>query len=177
MSQLAKHTSDLFLEVSAELLRGGYGICFRAEGESMHPTIRHGELVTVAPARPADIEADDIVLYRNRRGIVAHRVVRIEPLGRGRDAFVLCGDAPAAEEEDVAPQQVVGRLVSVVRRGRSIDPGSRPTRLARRTRLCVSMLKSGLKGGFRGWLKVRVNLKGRLKGRLTRWTSGITIRI
>ena len=113
MSQLAKHTSDLFLEVSAELLRGGYGICFRAEGESMHPTIRHGELVTVAPARPADIEADDIVLYRNRRGIVAHRVVRIEPLGRGRDAFVLCGDAPAAEEEDERWTPIFGQVVKV----------------------------------------------------------------
>ncbi len=152
MSQLAKHTSDLFLEVSAHLLRGGYGNSFRAEGESMHPTIRHGELVTVAPARPADIEADDIVLCRKRRGVVAHRVVRIEQLGRGRDAFVLCGDAPAAGEEDVAPQQVVGRLVSVMRRGRSIDPGSRPTRLVRRTRLCVSMLKGGLKGRPKGWM-------------------------
>ena len=139
------------LEVSEHLLGGGYGICFRAEGESMHPTIRHGELVTVAPARPADI-----VLCRNRRGVVAHRVVRIEPGGRGRDAFVLCGDAPAAEEEDVAPQQVVGRLVSVVRRGRSIDPGSRPTRLARTTRLCVARLKG---------------LKGRLKDRLKEWTE------
>ena len=155
MSQLAKHTSDLFLEVSAQLLRGGYGIRFRAEGESMHPTIRHGELVTVAPAGPADIEADDIVLCRNRRGIVAHRVVRIEPRGQGRDAFVLCGDAPAAGEEDVTPQQVVGRLVSVVRRGRSIDPGSRPTRLARTTSLCVARLKG-------------------LKGRLKVWTLGIT---
>ncbi len=152
MAQVVKHTSDLFLEVSAQLLRGGYGIRFRAEGESMHPTIRHGELVTVAPARPADIEADDIVLCRNRRGVVAHRVVRIEPLSRGREAFVLCGDGPAAGEEDVAPQQVVGWLVSVLRRGRSIDPGSRPTRLARRTRLCVSMLKGGLKRRLKGWM-------------------------
>ncbi len=154
MAQVVTHTSDLFLEVSAHLLRGGYGIRFRAEGESMHPTIRHGELVTVAPARPADIEADDIVLCRNRRGIVAHRVVRIEPLGRGGDAFVLCGDAPAAAEEHVAPQHVVGRLVSVVRRGRSIDPGSRPTRLARRTRLFVSKLKGGLKGRLKGMLGI-----------------------
>ncbi len=151
MAQVVKHTSDLFLEVSAHLLGGGYGICFRAEGESMHPTIRHGELVTVAPARPADIEADDIVLCRNRRGIVAHRVVRIEPRGRGRDNFVLCGDAPGAGDETVALQQVVGRLVSVVRRGRSIDPASRPTRLARNTRLCVSKLK-GLKGRLKGWM-------------------------
>ena len=162
MAQVVKHTSDLFLEVSAQLLGGGYGIRFRAEGESMHPTIRHGELVTVAPARPADIEADDIVLSRNRRGIVAHRVVRIEPLGPGRDAFVLCGDAPAAGEEDVAPQQVVGRLVSVVRRGRSIDPGSRPTRLARKTRLGISRLRD--------------LLKRLLKGRVKEWTPGITIR-
>ena len=166
MAQVVKLTSDLFLEVSAHLLGGGYGICFRAEGESMHPTIRHGELVTVEPARPADIEADDIVLCRNRRGIVAHRVVRVEPQGRGGDAFVLCGDAPAAGEEDVAPQQVFGRLVSVVRRGRSIDPGSRPTRLARRTRLGVSRLKGLLKH----------LLKGRLKDRLKEWTPGVTIR-
>ncbi len=162
MAQVVKLTSDLFLEVSAHLLGGGYGICFRAEGESMHPTIRHGELVTVAPARPADIKADDIVVCRNRRGIVAHRVVRIEPLGRGGDAFVLCGDSPAAGEEDVAPQQVVGRLVSVVRCGRSIDPGSRATRLARKTRLGISRLRD--------------LLKRLLKGRLKEWTPGITIR-
>ena len=62
----------------------------------------------------------------------------------------------------MAPQQVVGRLVSVVRRGRSIDPGSRPTRLARKTRLGISRLRD--------------LLKRLLKGRLKEWTPGIAIR-
>jgi hypothetical protein len=56
------NASRAFLEASHELLRLGYGVRFRAGGRSMHPTIRDGEMITVAPVTPEDIKPGDIIL-------------------------------------------------------------------------------------------------------------------
>ena len=68
--------SNVFFEVAEEVLRRGHRVRFRAEGASMHPTIRAGETITVKPASPAELEVGDIALYRTERGVIAHRVIR-----------------------------------------------------------------------------------------------------
>ncbi len=66
-----------FSELAATLLREGHSIRFRAAGQSMHPTIRDGETIVVEPIDLRDIKRGDIVLYRDLRGVIAHRVVAI----------------------------------------------------------------------------------------------------
>jgi hypothetical protein len=44
----------------------------------MHPAIREGETITVAPVTLVDIKRGDILLYIVGRKIIAHRVVRIK---------------------------------------------------------------------------------------------------
>ncbi len=66
-----------FSELAATLLRDGHSIRFRAAGQSMHPTIRDGETIVVEPIDLRDIKRGDIVLYRDLRGVIAHRVVAI----------------------------------------------------------------------------------------------------
>src|SRR5947199_3053567 len=65
----------MFNEITAELLRRGAYVRFRAIGASMQPTIEDGELITVAPVAPESVKRGDILLYQNERGVVAHRVV------------------------------------------------------------------------------------------------------
>jgi hypothetical protein len=44
----------------------------------MHPTIREGETITVAPVARFNIKRGDILLYLAGKKVVAHRVVRIK---------------------------------------------------------------------------------------------------
>jgi len=74
---------DVFSDISAELLRRGARVRFRATGRSMQPTILEGEAITVEPVAPAAITPGDILLYRWKRGVIAHRVIRIERTNGG----------------------------------------------------------------------------------------------
>jgi len=110
-----------FTDVSTELLRSGQGIRFRAPGRSMYPTIKEHETITVQPVAPSRIKRGDIILYRWEQGVIAHRVVRIERGAHGGSCFILRGDASGAPDEPVEQAQVLGKVVSVERDGRSID--------------------------------------------------------
>src|ERR1051325_3732780 len=66
-----------FAEASIELLRSGYTIRFTATGQSMHPTIRDGEVIIVKPLTASDIKLSDVVLYHADRGMIAHRVLKL----------------------------------------------------------------------------------------------------
>jgi len=69
---------QLFIDVSNELLRRGQCVRFQAPGQSMHPTIKEGETITIAPVALFNIKRGDILLYIVGRKIIAHRVVRIK---------------------------------------------------------------------------------------------------
>ncbi len=133
-------SSEMFLDITTELLRCGKSVRFRAPGRSMHPTIKDGETITVEPVKPSGIKRGDIVLYRFEKGVIAHRVVRIEK-NDGAPLFILRGDALGAQDEAAAVQQVLGKVVSVQRGGRSIDPYSRRAKMVRIAYVCASRLR------------------------------------
>jgi hypothetical protein len=137
---------QLFIDVSTELLRQGQSVRFRAPGLSMHPAIKEGEAITVAPIVPFDIKRGDILLYIVERKVIAHRVVRIEkkksdtsnqsstqcPAQSSTQSskpsshlFLLRGDASPICDDPVEAQQILGKVVSVERHGRNIDLHSR----------------------------------------------------
>jgi len=107
----------------------------------MMPTVSDGERVTVKPVVPSDIKPGDIILYRNQGGVIAHRVVRIEKRNGGAPLFVLRGDALGAPDEPVEVEQVLGKVESVERGGRSIDLYSWKVEIIRTLRLCASHIK------------------------------------
>ena len=104
-----------FSDVCVELLLGGTAVRFRATGSSMWPTIRDGDVITVAPARPDDVAVGDVVLYRAPRGLTAHRVMKrlIDlPL-----AFRVRGDAPGSQDDTVAAGEILGTVGTIERDG------------------------------------------------------------
>ena len=130
-----------FAGVSYELLNLGCCVSFRAPGDSMRPAIFDGERITVRPVSPSGIKPGDIILYRYPGSIVAHRVKRIENRNGSAACFILRGDALGAPDETVEVDQVLGKVVSVERGGRSIDLYSRRVKVIRMLRLCASRLK------------------------------------
>jgi len=133
-------TDAAFIEVVTDLLRCGHSVRFRAKGSSMHPTIREGEAITVAPARPAAIRRGDVILYRFARGVIAHRVAGVERGPDGAPAFVPRGDASVSRDEPVEGSAVLGRVTAVERDGRTLNPASTRARALAAVRAIAARL-------------------------------------
>jgi hypothetical protein len=112
-----------FTHILADLLASGRTVRFTAPGHSMHPVIRHGDVLLVDPLdRPARV--GDILLYLACGRPVAHRLIAIAP-GEGGPALILKGDSAACPDLPVRSDQVLGRVLAVERSGRRrIDPYS-----------------------------------------------------
>jgi len=130
-----------FESVCTEMLAVGRTVRFRAPGTSMHPAIRDGETLIVEPlgARPA--RRGEVLLFRSRRGLTAHRVRALVASAGDVRAIVLRGDNSGAADERVEPRDVLGRVVAVERGGRRIDPGSLLSRGFARLRRLLGSLK------------------------------------
>ncbi len=187
----ARSPQQLFIDMSTEFLRRGQSVRFRAPGLSMHPTIKEGETITVAPVTPVDIKRGDILLYLVGTKAIAHRVVRIKREKNDSKSyssanfaiqstshssansllhastpslahssahsstqestlsnalnpqlmFILRGDASLTLDDPVEAHQILGKVVSAERNGRSIDLYSRKARMLRIARACTSRLK------------------------------------
>jgi signal peptidase len=108
-----------FTHILADLLASGNTVRFTAPGGSMHPVIRHGDVLLVDPLdRPA--RAGDILLYLACGRPVAHRLIATAP-GKDGPALILKGDSAACPDLPVRSDQVLGRVVAVEREGRRID--------------------------------------------------------
>jgi len=133
-------TDAAFIEVVTDLLRRGHSVRFRAKGSSMHPTIREGEAITVAPARPAAIRRGDVILYRSARGVIAHRVASVERGLAGAPVFIPRGDASQSRDDPVEEGAILGRVVTVERGGRALNPAALRARALANSRAIAARL-------------------------------------
>jgi signal peptidase len=133
-----------FGDLSGELLSLGFGVRFRAPGTSMHPTIHHGDLITVEPVEPSNLKRGDIILYRLQKSFVAHRLVNIEERNGCGLTFFLRGDASTTCDAPVKPAQVLGKVVRVERGHRRIDPYSWRVKLWSMLYLWLGRLKRAI---------------------------------
>jgi len=152
--------SEIFRDVTSELLRRGHRVRFRAEGDSMVPTIRGGEAILVEPVAPAELRQGDIALYRAKRGLTAHRVVRVETR-REPVAFAIRGDAAGSADEWVEQGQIMGRVIAVEQNRRRILLDARRAKWSRSAWSCRLLLQgcakrllrgSTARPGHEGWL-------------------------
>ncbi|KKN11095.1 hypothetical protein LCGC14_1029990 [marine sediment metagenome] len=168
---------QLFIDMSTELLRRGQSVRFRAPGLSMHPAIREGETITVAPISPFNIKRGDILLYIVGKKVIAHRVVGIEREKSDSSShtstqskalnpqiiFTLRGDASAICDEPVEAEQVLGKVVSVERHGRSIDLYSRKARMLHIAYTLASHLKRLILSILRPWGQAPKTFKAKVR--------------
>jgi signal peptidase I len=134
-------TQRLFPDLIGELLGRGHRVLFRANGKSMHPTIKDGETVTIEPVETSDVKRGDIILYRRGLSVIAHRVEAIRRRHGSVALFFLRGDASDSSDQPVRPEQVLGKVVSVQRGVRRIDLTGRRAVIRRRLRAYASRLK------------------------------------
>ena len=132
-------------QICADLLRSGILVRFRAPGDSMYPTICDCDLITVEPMEPSDIIVGDIILYCHKNGVVAHRVINIEApqssVLSSQHFFTVRGDAAINLDSPVFSEQILGKVVSIERNGRRIDPYNFRIKLLYKARRLAARLK------------------------------------
>ena len=108
-------------ELAAEVLCSCGTLRLRVTGWSMLPAVWPGDTLLVESARPGTTREGDIVLFGLERRLFVHRVVK--DLGGSR--FLTCGDAMCAPDPIIEGHQLLGRVTSIQRNGRRIEPHRR----------------------------------------------------
>ena len=140
--------TGLFHALVAEALAAGTVVRFRAEGTSMYPTIRDGEVITIAPVSSDEVVRGDVLLCRHDARMLAHRLVAVTTRGAER-RFHFRGDAKAACDAPVGADAVVGKVISVCRNGRAAPLCGRRARLRHAARRLASRARV-----FRGMIRM-----------------------
>ena len=136
------------LPVLDALLTDGHGWLVPVRGHSMLPALREGDVAVVAPFLGLP-RLGQIVLARGAANLLlVHRLVDVE-MRLGRRVYRLQGDAERAPDAGVLREDLLGRVIAVVRDGRRLsvtDPsfalvgGARRRSLARRARKTLRAL-------------------------------------
>ena len=151
------NAEPVFTNLICDLLTDGNSVKFRAPGNSMYPTICDGDEVTVTPIDAVSIHKGDIVLYRHKSFVIAHRVMRIIERSKAllrsdlEDSqnrsssealqYILRGDAAIVFDDPVNADQILGKVTLVERKGRHIDPYSLKATICFNARRLAARLK------------------------------------
>ena len=114
-----------FENTVVDLLQHGISIRFRASGDSMHPSLHCGDHLHVAPVAPAALLIGDVVLAKARRGLTAHRIVRLTG-----EVITTRGDNALQSDAPLPPEAILGRVTTVERRGALLLLPPAPARIA-----------------------------------------------
>lgn len=101
-----------------EILDSGKTVQISPQGYSMYPVILPGrDEVILRKEDPEKLKRGDVALYRRDGGIlVIHRICRKDGAG-----FYMVGDNQTEVEGPLRPDQIRGRMVALVRKGKVID--------------------------------------------------------
>ena len=106
-----------------ELLREGYIIRSWAVGESMSPCIKKGDPLVVKPIAFEEVRIGEIVAYRKEEShsvLTTHRVVQKGNHG-DRPYLMTKGDRNLYRDFPLSPQDVLGKVVGIERKGQLIS--------------------------------------------------------
>ncbi len=94
-----------------------------AVGASMSPSIKKGELLTVKPMALEEAEIGEIVAFRRDESqsvLTTHRVIQ-KGKERGRRYILTQGDRNPYRDFPLSPQEVLGKVVGLERKGHVIS--------------------------------------------------------
>ena len=111
--------------VIEETLAGGGTFEIGIRGTSMLPLLVEGRDTVVLAAADGVLNKYDIPLFRREDGaFVLHRVVGVTDGG-----YTMCGDNQWVKEDGITDSQIIGKVVSIKRKGREFSVTSKKYRL------------------------------------------------
>jgi len=112
-----------------DILDGGHSIRLSISGDSMSPILRDGDVVEVQPATPDQLRKGDLILFKTEEGfLILHRYIRSQAWF-SQVWLLTKGDASLGFDRPVSPQQVLGRVVQIIRQGRVLSLEGKKARL------------------------------------------------
>ena len=116
IEQLDRYSAT-FDRISVDLLKAGYALRFTAQGKSMSPLIREGDVVLIEPIGSQLPNLSEIVFFINQQGnLVLHRVLK--RLKKDDKVFYLLkGDQVATADGIYEHAEIIGRLTAIERGG------------------------------------------------------------
>jgi signal peptidase I len=113
-------------ELAAEVVRSFGELRLRVSGSSMLPAIRPGDDLLIQQCCIEQTRPGDIVLFMRHRRLFAHRVI-----SRSSTCVVTQGDGIAEPDRPVTANELLGKVIRVMRRGKTIRHASTLTLPAR----------------------------------------------
>lgn len=119
-----------FRELSSEILKKGHVLRFQARGTSMHPFIKDWDIIKIKPIEPEKLKVGDVIFYTlETKGFIAHRLIK-KRMGKGGEfSFLTKGDFCQEFDAAISPSQVLGKVISIERKGKEISMESGFARL------------------------------------------------
>ena len=112
--------TDLYMEKARLLLQAGERVPLPVQGNSMAPFLVSGRDQVWLEKPQTALKTGDILLYRRTGGAyILHRVCRIRA-----GSLTMIGDAHSVREPGIRPEQVLGRVVRIRRKGKLLEKGS-----------------------------------------------------
>lgn len=127
---LADVATTLKCELACEVLRRFGRLCFAATGSSMLPSIWPNDTLIVECVNPEDVRVGDIVLANREGRLLAHRVISLDQNSSGV-RWITQGDAMAAPDSPVHRDQLLGKVVGLIRNGKSIAAPAKVSMIGR----------------------------------------------
>jgi signal peptidase I len=105
-------------ELAADVLRTYGRLRLGVTGWSMIPTIWPGDTLVIERADREDVMMGDVVLFRRDQRLYVHRVFAKTQ----EEAILTRGDGMPRLDEPVKSSELMGRISSISRRGKSLEP-------------------------------------------------------
>ena len=119
--------NDLFFIEVNRMLSKGCRVTMRPQGDSMIPFIKGGR-DSVVLQKTKEVDTGDIVLaHIPEKGYVLHRIYKMEG-----EQLVLMGDGNLRATERCRKEDVLGKVVRILRDGRYVESSSFAERLKAR---------------------------------------------
>jgi signal peptidase I len=116
---------DTLKEVSFSLLSEGKSLRIRADGYSMFPAIRPGNIIIIDPLPdPSTLIPGDIIACRRESGFVVHRLTAIREED-DNTLFITRGDSCRQEDQPTESGKIVGIVTAIETKKGTITPTPR----------------------------------------------------
>ncbi|MHA7139530.1 signal peptidase I [Rossellomorea arthrocnemi] len=126
-----------------------------AQGTSMFPYIKDGDVCTFVTCAPSDLEKGDTALYHTVQGkLVTHRFVKQQTINEDK-FYMFKGDTNLGLDEPIGDQQIIGKLIYIKRRNRKVSAGSVSSILWSKAILSFPYLSQ--------WLRSYLNSRGTVR--------------
>jgi signal peptidase len=106
---------DELADLSSKVLGQGGHFCFKANGQSMYPFIRNGDVLVIKPVHISELKRGDVILFRPARNrCIVHRIVGKKDR-EDRLRLLVRGDSSLRSDGWISSSQVLGRVESLKR--------------------------------------------------------------